>query len=393
MRLFLTAWLLCLSAVAVAEEAIEDRQTELEGVRGRIQDLREEIKGVTSRRLAEEEALRVLETEIGSISLRMRRIEAERAESAGRLEQLKTERTEADRDLEGQRARLASTFRASYAMGRQQELKLLLSQDDPARFNRVLTYYGYLQRRRMQRIGEIRDTLQRIDRSKDRIREEEAHFNTLLASLDQAQSRLLGAEADRRRLLTELDADIKQRGTEVSRLEEDEARLKALIERLKQQQARQQARALASPPPPAADAVAAFGQRKGQLQWPASGALRTAFGAPKSGGLAWDGALIGAAAGDVVRAVHRGRVVFADWLKGYGLLMIIDHGDGYMSLYGYNQSLLKADGDWVEAGEEVAIVGTSGGRTEPALYFGIRHGGRPVDPARWCRGGPAKHAG
>lgn len=387
--------LLCLTAAAPAEEKIGDQQSALEGVRGRIQALREELKDVTGRKLAEQESLRALEIQIGEVTSKIRQIEAERAASDRRLHELRAERSAAADDLEAQRARLASTLRASYAMGRQEQLKLLLSQDDPARFNRVLAYYGFLQQRRLQRIEDIRETLLRIDRNEALIRDEEARLNALLAGLEQAQSALRNAEAQRRSILAELDADIQRRGAEVSRLEEDEARLKALIERLKQEEARRQARESA-PPAPALDApgaAAAFAQRKGRLTWPAGGALRKGFGAPKAGGLAWDGALIAASAGDVVRAVHRGRVVFADWLKGYGLLMILDHGEGYMSLYGYNQSLLKAEGDWVEAGDEVAIVGTSGGRVEPALYFSIRHRGKPVDPAHWCRGQPSKRSG
>jgi len=373
----------------------------LEGVRGRIQALREELKDVAGRKLAEQESLRALEIQIGEVTSKIRQIEAERAASDRRLHELRAERSAAAGDLEAQRARLASTLRASYAMGRQEQLKLLLSQDDPARFNRVLAYYGFLQQRRLQRIEDIRETLLRIDRNEALIRDEEARLNALLAGLEQAQSALRSAESQRRSILAELDADIQRRGAEVSRLEEDEARLKALIERLKQEEARRQARESAPPAPPAPpaptldapDTAAAFAQRKGRLTWPAGGALRKGFGAPKAGGLAWDGALIAASAGDVVRAVHRGRVVFADWLKGYGLLMILDHGEGYMSLYGYNQSLLKAEGDWVEAGDEVAIVGTSGGRVEPALYFSIRHRGTPVDPAHWCRGQPSKRTG
>ena len=348
--------------------------------------MREAIAGVADEKQTEELALQALEIDIGEVAARMRRIERERDEGARRLERLRADRDEAGAELEVQREHLARRVRASYAMGRRERLKLFLNQDDPARFSRVLTYYGYLQRRRAQRIEAVRGLLDDIARMESDILTAESRLELLLAEEGQASVKLRQAQAERKEVLAALDKDLKQRGAEVARLEQDEARLKRLVTRLKQQQERLDAAATQVVPPAVAGTEEAkrFGDRKGRLQWPAPGKVRHAFGASKGGGLAWDGTLIGASEGDPVRAVHRGRVAFADWLKGYGLLLIVDHGDGYMSLYGYNQSLLKATGDWVEAGEVIAFVGNSGGRTEPGLYFSIRQGGKPVDPARWC---------
>ena len=147
---------------------------------------------------------------------------------------------------------------------------------------------------------------------------------------------------------------------------------------------------------PEADAQASagpFSEQRGLLTWPVEGRLKAGFGSAKGAGLTWDGVLFEAEMGGSVYAIHRGRVVFADWLKGYGLMLIIDHGDGYMSLYGYNQSLFKETGEWVEAGEVVAAVGNSGGRAESSLYFSIRFQGKPQDPTRWCRGPAGNRVG
>lgn len=374
-----------LTAVAVAAEGLDSRQSELEGVQARIGELRGELAGVAEEKQAEELELQRVETEIGKVTARIHEIERDREDGARRLDRLKADREAAGVELEIQRERLARTIRSSYAMGRRERLKLFLSQDDPARFSRVLTYYGYLQRRRAQRIEEMRALLNRISMTETEILREESRLELLLAEEGQASVRLQQAQAERKQVVAALDEDLVRRGAEVKRLEQDEARLKNLVARLKKLQERIQSAEEPTPPAVAGtDDAKSFRDRKGILRWPVPGKVRNAFGAPKGGGLAWDGALIGASAGDPVRAVHRGRVVFADWLKGYGLLVILDHGDGFMSLYGYNQSLLKATGDWVEAGEVISFVGNSGGRTEPGLYFGIRQGGKAVDPARWC---------
>jgi septal ring factor EnvC (AmiA/AmiB activator) len=176
-------------------------------------------------------------------------------------------------------------------------------------------------------------------------------------------------------LLAALEREIGAKDRRLKALVEDEARLQRVLATLR--------RALADLPR-GFDAEKPFPTQRGHLPWPASGSVKAAFGARRGvGELKWNGILIAAPEGRAVHAVHRGRVAFADWLRGFGLLMIVDHGDGYMSLYGHNQHLLKEVGEWVEAGEAVASVGASGGRAESGLYFEIRHDGRPVDPVRW----------
>ena len=184
------------------------------------------------------------------------------------------------------------------------------------------------------------------------------------------------SQDQRRELVAKLTAELQDQGRQLARLQSDERELNALIKGLEQ--------ALADIPVEHPQQMQ-FAALRGRLPWPASGRIVSRFGTPRLGGLFWDGVMISAPEGREVRAVHHGRVAFADWLRGLGLLMIVDHGDGYMTLYGHNQSLFKEVGDWVEADEAIALVGSSGGRERAGVYFGVRFKGRPVDPAKWCR--------
>ena len=369
------------SASAGAEDQLDARQAELDAVKSRMESLRHELSEAESEKDIQARALRELEEQIGVLSHRIHDLDRERGIRARHLQRLEQEQRRRQAEAAAHVEVLARQVRASFALGRQQKLKFMLNQQDPVRIGRMLAYYEYLQRQRVAQIDAVREALRRLAETEQHIVAEQARLDELLVDERAAQVNLARAQAERLRVVAGLDADIRQRGEEVSRLQEDEGRLKQLVERLKQVQERLamlrdiEAEAQAGP----------FTTRRGALEWPAPGRIRSAFGSAKAAGLSWDGVVISAPAGHEVTAVHGGRVVFADWLKGYGLLLIVDHGDGYMSLYGYNQSLFKAVGEWVEVGEAIAIVGNSGGRTDPALYFGIRHNGKPVDPARWCR--------
>ena len=184
------------------------------------------------------------------------------------------------------------------------------------------------------------------------------------------------SQGQRRDVVARLTQELNDQSRQLDRLQSDERDLQTLITGLEE--------ALADIPAEHPQQLAFVGLR-GRLPWPASGRIVNRFGSPKLGALVWDGVMISAPEGREVRAVHHGRVAFADWLRGFGLMLIVDHGDGYMTLYGHNQSLFKEAGDWVEVGEPVALVGSSGGREQAGVYFGIRYQGRAVDPAKWCR--------
>jgi septal ring factor EnvC (AmiA/AmiB activator) len=279
--------------------------------------------------------------------------------------------------LDQHRQVLVVQLRTAYTMGRQEKLKILLNQQDPAVVSRMLVYYDYLNGARFEQMELIRQKLDKLARLERQASEEKQRLDQLHAIEEAEQRQLEQVRQERQRLIVELNRQLQSKEQELAGLQANEKQLQTLLHELQQ--------ALTDIPMDTA-ADNPFATRKGKLPWPAKGRLEASFGAIRQvGKLRWDGVLIGAAEGQEVRSVHYGRVAFADWLRGFGLLLIIDHGDGYMSLYGYNQSLFKETGEWVEAGEVIAQVGSSGGRSTPGIYFGIRHNGQPIDPKDWCR--------
>ncbi len=219
--------------------------------------------------------------------------------------------------------------------------------------------------------------LQSLAKLEQEISEEEQRLQQLFAKEEVEKQQLELAGEKRERIIAALNLQLQSKAQELEGLQANEKQLQSLLIELQD--------VLADIPlDPAANTP--FSSRKGKLPWPATGRISASFGSTREvGKLRWDGVLIEAPEGREVRSVHYGRVAFADWLRGFGLLLIIDHGDGYMSLYGYNQSLFKETGEWVEAGEVIAQVGSSGGRSSTGVYFGIRHNGEPVDPKGWCK--------
>ena len=375
--------LLAVAAAAAAAPRQPD-PAELERLRARITALGRELAAMRGAHAAAQRALREAERAIGRIERELRRIETGLAETRRALAHLRAQRRGLEARLAHQRTALARTVRAAYLMGRQQRLKLLLSQEDPWRLGRVLAYHRYLVRARLERIEAVRASLAALRAVEARIAAEEARQSALREARRRERERLAARRAERARAVARLAARLRAGTSELQRLERDRAALEHLLAEVQ--------RAIETLPQP--EDLRPFPELRGHLPWPAPGRLLARYGARRAaGGLRWRGVLIGARAGQPVRAVSHGRVVFADWLRGLGLLIILDHGDGWMTLYGHNASLYKEVGDWVRAGEVIASVGDSGGRERAALYFEIRHQGRPVDPVRWCRGLPGSPRG
>ena len=270
---------------------------------------------------------------------------------------------------------LSAQLRAAYLMGRNEPLKLLLNQRNPAEFGRNLAYYGYFGRLRASQIASINENILKIDE--------------LDAQIEAEDLQLAQLEEDRRTGLEELDTARKQRGRVLANLEKESRSRSASLKRLETQQAqleqllRDLNRALADSTP--VDPNDPFGKLRGKLAWPVAGKLTAGFGDTRTGAVRWNGLMIAADRGSPVKAVHSGRVVYADWLPGMGLLIIVDHGNGYLSLYGHNETLFKQTGATVEAGDTISAAGDSGGRSQSGLYFEIRRAGKPVDPRPWFR--------
>jgi septal ring factor EnvC (AmiA/AmiB activator) len=353
--------------------AERDPEKELREVRERIEALQREIRRDTDRRDKLTGQLRDAEENVRSARGRLGSVRKRLAESDARLGKLVEERARHERALGEQREALASQLRTAYMSGREEQVKMLLSQEDPAAFGRMLTYYSYLGRARVGKIEEIQGLVAALEEAAAAEALERERLATLEADSRRELQSVDAARNERTVALRRMNAEIKSTSDTVAKLKRDAAALEKLIADLR--------KAMKDLPPTGGQA---FEKVKGKLAWPVAGKISARFGQARGGGLKWNGVMVDAARGAEIRALYDGRVAYADWLPGMGLLLIIDHG-GYMSLYAHNEQLFKAAGDRVEGGEVVATVGDSGGRSKPGLYLEIRRGSRPQDPIPWFR--------
>lgn len=369
--------LLFCTPMLAAATATSDAAAKLTHLRSRIAALDKRLNQTRMQHDQLATRLRATELHIAEVTKQLAALHRELDAKRARLAQLNDARNQARAALARQRKALARQIRASYVMGREDYLKVLLNQQDPALITRMLTYFGYFNRARAHLIAGVEAQLQHLDQLARGIRQETAALATLQARQQQEREELQQQRSDRRTVLAKLARELRSGDQRLSRLRANEKSLEQLLAGLREEMA---------DIPKSLDQGPAFAALKGRLPWPIRGRILHRFGSSRSpGGLKWTGDWIAAPAGEKVRAVARGRVAYADWLGGFGLLLIIDHGNGYMSLYGHNQALYKEVGDWVEAGEVIATVGDSGGSAKSGLYFEIRRDGTPVDPTRWCR--------
>jgi septal ring factor EnvC (AmiA/AmiB activator) len=304
-------------------------------------------------------------------------IEEKLARGQARLQELTAEREAQSSILAREREQLAAQIRATYRSGRNDFVKLLLNQEDPALVGRTLAYHDYFNRARAANIGRIGAVLARIETVERGIAEETTELEAL-RSLEIARIGELKARRESRaEVMGRLREHIAARDRELQMLKRNERDLVNLLDRLGEETTLVES--FEKLPP--------FTALRGALAWPVKGPIAERFGAPRKGGrLRAQGVTISAPPGSDVRAISAGMVIFADWFRNLGLLIIVDHGAGYMSLYGHNEALEKKAGDMVAAGEVISRVGDTGGQNETTLYFEIRENGAPVDPALWCRG-------
>lgn len=269
-----------------------------------------------------------------------------------------------------ERVRIAEHLNAAFRMSGQDFFKLLLNQENPEQFDRMIRYHQYFSTERGKTLQGYRDTLAAIETNRADAALASAKLKAQQAATAEEQKVFSNQLEERKKLVAGLDRSTRSKEAERKRLNRDSARLRDLLTELAKRSEK-------------ADGQE-FAALKGSLPWPTKGTLRSRFGQPRADGrLRWQGSYMVTEAGEIIRSVHRGKVVFAEWLRGFGLLTIVDHGNGYMSLYGYADVLLKAPGDRVESGEQIANSGRSGGQDQDGLYFEIRKDGKPVDPAAW----------
>ena len=359
------------------DAAQQAKAKELARLRKQIDSLRDELHQTKTLHDSVRAELRQLEQEISTRIRALKKIKHQLRQTTRKLISLKTQQKQFQKDLTTQQTLLGQQVRAAYAIGRQELLKLMLNQEDPSAVGRAMTYYDFFNRARSQRIDDARQTIVRLESIEQEIKGQQKQLRRLQASQQQEKGALEKTSGARALVVARLNNELQSKGQTLARLLEDEKQLQRVVEAIHEVMP---------------EALTDRGQRpvfsaqRGHLKWPTRGKLHDLFGKPREAAqVRWNGVLITASEGNEVRAISHGRVAYADWLRGYGLLIIVDHGEGYMSLYGHNQSLFKETGDWVEAGEVIGSVGKSGGQDEAALYFEIRYNGKPRNPAKWCK--------
>jgi len=364
------------AASSSAKPTPAQKEAELNRLNARIDKVRKSVNADVEKRDKLSTQLRDAELGVQAAKQGLDSIRAQRIQSEARLVELEQEKAAREKELDGERSALEGELRAAYFNGRAEELKLLLNQQDPAAFGRMLAYYGYFGRARAERIQSIRDKLEHVALLREKIAAETARLQDLEAQQAKELGALRAAQNHRARTVTAIDQQIKTRGGELERLQSQAAALEKLIADLR--------KALESAP---VAKQAPFEPLKGKLPWPVQqGRVLAHFGDPRAGGsLHWQGMLIGTERGARVRAPFAGRVVYGDWLPGMGLMIVIDHGGGYMSLYGHTEEIFRKVGENVAAGDVIGAVGDSGGHNEPALYFEVRRGREPVNPEIWLQ--------
>jgi septal ring factor EnvC (AmiA/AmiB activator) len=368
----------CLLAVTAATLAQDPglskvKEQELEEVRSKISKLKQSMDRAAKDRDRLTGELQTAEVTIAEKKLKLKDLERDKAFTEKRRAEVEAAIASGEAELERETGELGAQLRAAYMSGDQERLKLLLNQQDPATLGRLMAYYAYLNDYRSGNIQTVSGRIHELAELHSQVAAEDARLGRIAESQRQEVARLDAAQQQRQKLLVSVKKQLASESQEIDRLAAEEKDLARLIAELTS--------ILSDYPIGSEDP---FSEHKGRLTWPVAGNLLHDFGQPRVGGkLTWNGVVLSAPRGREVRAVYHGRVAFADWLAGLGLLLIIDHGDGYMTLYGYNESLLKDAGDWVAPGDVIATVGDSGGQQQSSLYFEIRKGKQPLNPRQW----------
>ncbi|MEN6586533.1 MAG: peptidoglycan DD-metalloendopeptidase family protein [Sulfuricella sp.] len=369
---------------------------ELKELRGRIDALQKELDSKEGAKADASDALKTSERAISDINCRLRDLATQQQGTSATLSSLEQQKGNRQQRIAAEQVSLGKLLYQQYLSGQQDQFKILLNQQNPNQAARQLRYYGYLARARGEMLENLRDNLAKLQQLAQATESKQAELARIRAEQDQQKQQLVAQQQAKKKLVAQLAQQIGRQRTELSQLQRNEKQLTQLIERLAKQQARKKteraprrnAHEPAAEQPVAPQPRALAQAQKGKLPLPVRGELTGRFGSPRQdSGAPWRGLFIRTAAGQEVHNIAEGHVVFADWLRGFGNLIIIDHGNGYMSLYGNNESLFKHVGDNVRSGEVIASTGNSGGNPETGLYFELRFQSRPFDPLTWCRAG------
>lgn len=372
----LLALILLLSPLSHSAQDQQQAEQELKELKQVISQLQKQLAENRSQQTDTEKAIQAIDVKLSAVSKELRDTQIKISNNKKELSQLQKQKTEKNILKEKQRKQLSSQLRGAYIAGQEEYIKLLLNQEDPAKVSRMLQYYRYLNQARIRDIEALQKTLVELQQVEQRINATTLQLTELEAQQRQQVEQQLSLKSQQTAALQNLKKEYQNQNSRLAQLRKDEQELQAII--LSLQKTLEE-----FAPKQSLNGLAKY---KNKLNWPVKGTIQHRFGSNKfANKVKWNGIVINAKTGNNVQAIHNGQVVFADWLRGFGLMVIIDHGQGYLSLYGQNESLLKSTGDWVEAGEPVATVGRSGGTTEPGLYFEIRYKGKPQNPVNWIK--------
>lgn len=353
----------------------QDSKKKLALLRERMQLVQQTISQTQQAKSAEEKELSVLEKRLSTSVDNLRRLDQKVAETEQKTQGLQQQQKEVQRDIEGQKEVLADLLRSAYFMGKQQRVKMLLNQQQPDRMSRVMQYYDYFNKAKLGVVSALDKDLLELQQIERKLGQEHEKLLALAEAKRLEKQTLQKTKLQRASVLVELGKKIQSSSQELAALKQNEKRLTELLVSISQ---------ALNDIPLLVQQNKPFPSLKGKLSWPTKGQIVKKFGSAKKAGR-YDGVLIAASEGAAIRSISHGQVVYADWLRGYGLLTIVDHGSNYLSLYAFNEGLYKEVGDWVSAGETIATVGISGGQQKAGLYFSIRKNGKAVNPAHWCR--------
>jgi len=365
---------------------------DLKQLRSRIEALQKELAGTEESKSEVADALRDSERAISDANRKLAALTQAQGKANDKLSQLQIQSKQIKNHIEVQQSQLSKLLYRQYigGGGQKEYLSLLLSQQDPSQIARNLYYYGYLSRARAGNINALRINLKSLDQLTRESREKSSEIAMIQVKQAEHKKQLEQKKTEHKKLLTGISMQVEQQRREISKLKHDEERLSRLVEKIAKMLARKNKNRPGSLSndrlPDASTDGNPFSALKGRLSLPVRGELTNRFGSPRAdGGLTWKGLFIRSANGSDVKAIAGGRIVFADWLRGFGNLMIVDHGGSYMSLYGNNETNHKQAGDVVRGGDTIAAVGNSGGNMDSGLYFELRHQGKPFDPLNWVR--------
>jgi septal ring factor EnvC (AmiA/AmiB activator) len=362
-------WLSLLSTAASAQQTpqaereLQQLQQQIKQTEQQVRQQRRQLQQAEQRLQAADKALAEAARKLRDTQGRQQRLERESANLNRQQQQLQQQLAE-------QQQLLAEQLKSAYSLGQHDYSRLLLNQQDTGRLERVLTYYQYFNQARLRQLAQINHTVSELEQVKQQLANQQQQLQTELSALQQQQQQLSEARSSQQASVNELQALLKQQGNQLSYLRQNETTLQKTINELRRLAERNRD-------------LSGLTAGRGKYPWPLRGRVLQRFGQNRQGGLASRGILIQGASGANVQSIADGRVIYADWLKGYGWVIVVDHGKGFMSLYGHNQSLLKQPGDNVRAGDAIAQVGASGGQADPALYFEIREKGEAVNPLNW----------